>query len=423
MDENIQGADEAPPSGQQTIPEHVWQEARELARGAEVVPDGVPCLAARIWRARQQGKTLRVKLGVDPTGSQLHLGHTVVLRRLRRFQDFGHQAVLIIGGFTARIGDPTGRNASRPALSAEAVAQNAAGFLQQVCGIVQMDTLEVRNNSDWFASMNLATMLQLAAGTTVNRLIAKEQFGQRLERQQPVWLHELFYPLLQGHDSLVVQADVEIGGTDQRFNILQGRELQQQAGVEPQIALMLPILEGTDGKQKMSKTFDNSINLSDSASDVFAKVMRLPDQLILKFLELATSVSGAEVQAARDLLDSGTNPMLLKLQLGRQIVQDLHGDAAAQAAQEEWQQVHSRGEAPSTMPSLTVAQPQALVALLVSCGFATSNTKARELVRSGAVTLDGQKVQELTFTVSVPAAGASIVLKAGKRQFIRLVPA
>lgn len=421
MDNSIRAPDEAPTSGSDNIPEQIRLEAAELTRGADVLPDGVNSLAARIWKARQQGRVLRVKLGVDPTGSQLHLGHTVVLRRLRRFQDFGHQAVLIIGGFTARIGDPTGRNSARPALNAEAVAANAASFLDQVRGILCMDSLEVRNNAEWLASMDLTAIIQLAATTTVNRLIAKEQFGQRLEQHQPVGLHELFYPLLQGHDSVVVKADIEIGGTDQRFNILQGRELQQQAGMEPQIALMLPILEGTDGKRKMSKTFDNAIALCDSAEDVFAKTMRLPDALLQKFFELATSLSGTEVQAVREALDAGTNPMQLKLQLARQLVLDLHGSTAADKASAEWVQVHSRGQAPSEMPSLTITGEVGLVALLVSCGFAQSNTKARELIRSGAVTIDGAKVQDQTFVVSVPD-GATITLKAGKRQFIRLVP-
>ena len=428
MDNPIRAPDEAPPSGSETIPEQIRQEAAELTRGAEVLPHGAESLARRIWQARQQGRTMRVKLGVDPTGSQLHLGHTVVLRRLRRFQEFGHQAVLIIGGFTARIGDPTGRNSARPALDADAVAANAASFLDQVRGILRMDTLEVRNNADWLSAMDLTAIIKLAASTTVNRLIAKEQFGQRLEQQQPVGLHELFYPLLQGHDSVAVQADVEIGGTDQRFNILQGRELQQQAGMEPQIALMLPILEGTDGKRKMSKTFDNAIGLSDSAKDVFAKIMRLPDtlpdqpavSLVLKFFELATSLSGAEVQEVQDALANGANPMQLKLKLARQIVLELHGAIEADKVMSEWVQVHTRGQAPSEMASLAVPAPVSLVALLVSCGFAQSNNKARELVRSGAVTMNGTKVQDLAFTVSVPN-GATIVLKAGKRQFIRLV--
>ncbi len=403
------------------IPDAILEEAQELCRAAELLPAGVTQLASRIMHARAAGRNLRVKLGVDPTGSQLHLGHTVVLRKLRRFQDFQHQAVLIIGGFTARIGDPTGRNAARPSLSPEEVAANAQSFLQQAGGILDVSRLEVRNNADWLAKMDLGEMMTLAARTTVNRLIAKEGFGSRLERQQPVGLHELFYPLLQGWDSVVVNADVEIGGTDQRFNILQGRELQQLSAMEPQLALMLPILEGTDGERKMSKTFGNAICLDDTADDVFAKTMRLPDHLVVKFLELATSLGGAEVEAARQSLKQGTNPMLEKQKLARQLVLELHGQTQADEALAAWQRVHTQREAPLEMPSLVVPRPTQLVALLVQCGFATSNNRARELVRSGAVSLDANKVLDINFVVPVPPAAGTTV-KSGKRNFIKLVP-
>lgn len=402
-------------------PEEIVRQAKELAAGAEILPGGLNALALRIWQARQANRPLRVKLGVDPTGTRLHLGHTVVLRRLRRFQDFGHQAVLIIGGFTARIGDPTGRSNGRTPLTAEEVDHNAAHFLQQVSTILHVPSLQVRNNAEWLASMDLTAVLKLAASTTVNRLIGKEAFGQRLDAHKPVGLHELFYPLLQGWDSVVVEADVEIGGTDQRFNILQGRELQEANGQLPQIAMMLPILEGTDGQRKMSKSFGNDIALNDTASDVFAKAMRLPDALILKFFELATNLPSAQVDSLREQLGTGANPMHIKQQLARQLVLELHGADIADRTLNEWLRVHCRGETPSEVPTKTMTTRSSLVAILVECGFAASNNRARELIRSGGVRLNGDKALDPACIVEAPTA-SGILIQAGKRHFVRLVP-
>lgn len=399
------------------VPASVRAEATELCRSAEVLP-GAAELARRIARARQAGRSLRVKLGVDPTGSQLHLGHTVVLRRLRLFQDFGHQAVLIIGGFTARIGDPTGRNSTRPSLTAEEVAANAAGFLEQVRGILDCNRLEVRNNNDWLEPLGLADLIALAGTTTVNRLIAKDSFGQRIEAGQPVGLHELLYPLLQARDSVEVQADVEIGGTDQRFNILQGRDLQAHEGQEPQVALMLPILEGTDGKRKMSKTFGNAICLSDTADDIFAKTMRIPDELIGKFFDLATDLDSASLSEIRQRLAAGTENMKLKMLLARRLVLQVHGESAAEKSMEGWHNLHSLRQAPQDVAMHTLPAPVALVSLLVQLTFASSNNRARDLIKSGAVRINGEKVQDISFTVSPTTEG--VLLQAGKRQFVRL---
>ncbi|HEY9774422.1 MAG TPA: tyrosine--tRNA ligase [Planktothrix sp.] len=400
------------------LPPEVLAEAKELTRGAEVLPDGTEGLARRIMEARKENRVLRVKLGVDPTGSSLHLGHSVVLRCLRRFQDRGHQAVLIIGGFTAQIGDPSGRNSARPQLSAEEVAANASTFLSQVEHILDLTKTEVRNNADW---LNPAVLWQLATQVTVNQLLAKEGFAERLKKQEPVGLHELFYPLLQGFDSVEVNADIEIGGTDQRFNVLQGRDQQSRLGKLPQMALLMPILEGTDGTRKMSKTFGNAIGLKDHADDMFAKCMRLPDALIVKFFELSTSVGDEELARIKAELEGGANPKDLKERLATQVVLEQHGRNAADAALAEWRHVHSQRQIPTTMPSHVVPEPIELRRLLVATWLSTSLSQARNDVTAGAVSIDGAKMDNATTLVAVPPAGGT-VLRRG-RKFIRLVPA
>jgi len=295
MNEKI--AREVAAAQKEGIAPEIISEAQELCRGAEVLPEGILGLSRKLAEVKKAGRMLRVKLGVDPTSSDLHLGHAVVFRKLRRFQEFGHQIVLIIGGFTARIGDPTGRNSTRPALTKEQVDANAQTYLDQMGLILDMSKTEVVNNHDWLAPLSLNDVIRLASTVTANQLIAKEQFGSRLEKQQPVSLHELFYPLLQAYDSVAIKADIELGGTDQRFNILQGRELQPNYDLAPQLALLLPLLEGTDGVKKMSKTYDNFIGLKESPENMFGKAMRIPDELILKYFEFATTLTGPEIDA------------------------------------------------------------------------------------------------------------------------------
>jgi tyrosyl-tRNA synthetase len=397
------------------------EEAKELCRGAEVLPDGQEGLARRILEARSEGRVLRVKLGVDPTSCDLHLGHSVVLRALRRFQDHGHQVVLIIGGFTAQIGDPSGRSATRPALTAEQVATNAATYLEQVGLILELARAEVVNNADWLGSMDLTKILKLASLVTANQLLAKESFGERIDAQQPVALHELFYPVLQGFDSVQVRADVEIGGTDQRFNVLMGRQLQMQLGHRPQLAMLLPLLPGTDGVRKMSKSFSNSIGLTDAPDEMFGKCMRIPDDLIARWFELVTNLSGAEIDAIQAEIAGGGNPRDAKERLAQQLVLQSHGTGPAQAALDAWRRVHSQRLAPQEMPSHVVTAPIGLVELLVQASLAPSKNQARNLIKGGGVRLDGQKVSDQNLTVPVPPA-SGVVLQVGRRQFARLVP-
>lgn len=401
------------------IPQEIMDEAKELTRGSEVLPEGALGLARRIHAQRKAGKPLRVKLGVDPTATDLHIGHAVVFRKLKRFQDFGHQIVLIIGGFTARIGDPSGRNATRPELSAEDVEKNAETYLSQIGKILDLDKTEVVNNSTWLGSMNLTDVIKLASRVTANQMLAKEAFGERLENQQPVALHELFYPLLQAYDSVAIKADIELGGTDQRFNILQGRELQPCYDLEPQLAMLLPLLEGTDGVKKMSKSYNNYIGLKDTPSDMFGKCMRIPDELIVKYFELTTSLTGNQIDEIKDDLARGGNPKDMKEKLARQIVSQYHGQERADAARDEWEKVHSQKQLPDDMPLYTVSTPTPVFRLMVDTKLAASSGEAKRLTQEGGVRLNGEQVKDPNTTVEV-AKGSQIVLQVGRRKFVKL---
>lgn len=403
------------------IPEEVMAEAVELCRGAEVLPDGAKGLARKIMQAKQAGRPLVAKLGVDPTSTDLHLGHAVVFRKLRRFQDFGHQVILIIGGFTAQIGDPTGRNATRPPLDEKQVQANAQTYLNQMGLILDLNKTKVVNNNDWLAPLTMKEVIKLAASVTANQLLAKEAFGERLDKQQPVAFHELFYPLLQAYDSVAIQADIELGGTDQRFNILQGRELQPKYGQEPQMAMLLPLLEGTDGVKKMSKSYNNYVGLKEDPQEMFGKCMRIPDELILKYFELTTTLAGQEVDKIEaEHLKEGGNPKDAKLKLAQQVVLQYHGAEAAEQALKEWQQVHSQGQLPDEMPIFKIEEDQALFRVLALSGLVSSNAEGKRLIQEGGVKLNGETVKDPNLVVSLQGADTSVV-QVGRRKFVKVV--
>lgn len=402
------------------IPQDIIEEAQELCRGAEVLPEGAMGLARRIHQARKAGRPLRAKLGVDPTAADLHVGHAVVLRKLRRFQDFGHQVVLIIGGFTARIGDPTGRNATRPPLTAEDVSRNAETYLSQIELILDLSKVEMTNNADWLDPLSLKDVIKLASTCTANQLIAKEAFGDRLDKQQPVSFHELFYPLLQAYDSVAIRADIELGGTDQRFNILQGRELQPHYNQEAQMAMLLPLLEGTDGIKKMSKTYNNYIALKDAPDDMFGKCMRIPDELIIKYFDLTSAFTGKEIDEVKEMLEKGGNPKDAKEKLGRQLVLQYHGEAAAEAALANWTKVHSEKQVPDEMPSHTVKEPTALFRIMVDAKLCTGSGEAKRLAQEGGVRINGEQIKDPNHAVSVEK-GSELVLQVGRRKFVKLI--
>jgi tyrosyl-tRNA synthetase len=383
------------------------------------LPDGIEGLAVRIQEKRSQGKVLRVKFGVDPTSADLHIGHAVVLRKLKRFQEFGHQVILIIGGFTAQVGDPSGRNSLRPQLTREQVDENAQTYLNQAGLVIDMGKTELTNNTDWLAGMDLTKILQLASKVTVNRLIAKEAFGDRLDKQLPVFFHELFYPLLQAYDSVAIRSDIELGGTDQRFNILQGRELQPTYGMEPQMVMLMPLLEGTDGEKKMSKSYNNYIGLKDPPDVMFGKVMRIPDALLMKYFELTTSLSGPELKEIRNDLESGGNPKESKQKLAKQLIGEYYDHKSAQDACLEWNKIHSQKLAPDDMPLHAVPTAIVLFRLLVECQLASSSGEAKRLILEGGVRLDGQQIKDPMATIEIAASQAKI-LQVGRRKFVRL---
>jgi tyrosyl-tRNA synthetase len=391
-----------------------------LPSGAMVLPGSQSALADLLAKADSEGRPLRIKLGVDPTSADLHLGHAVVLRALKRFQDAGHQIILLIGGFTATIGDPTGRDVTRPALTSEQVAANAKTYLEQAGKVIDLARTEVVNNNDWLGAMSAAQLVSLTSMVTVNQLLAKDSFGTRIEKQQSVAVHELLYPVLQGFDSVHLRADIEVGGSDQRFNVLMGRQLQALFKQEPQLALLMPLLEGTDGVQKMSKSLGNSIGLRDAPDDMFAKCMRIPDDKIVRWFELATSASFSEVAEVAGQLADGVNPKDVKESLAKRIVAEMHGAEAGDQAHASWQAVHCQRLAPAEMAELEVATPTAVVELLVSAELAPSRNQARQLIKGGGVRLDDVKVQDEKLVVTV-TAGASSVLQVGRRKFVRLV--
>ena len=405
----------------ESIPDDIMEEARELCRGCEVLPDGARGLAQKLWEAKKEGRKLRVKLGVDPTSTDLHLGHAVVFRKLRRFQEFGHQIVLIIGGFTAQIGDPSGRDKTRPPLTSDDVAKNAQTYINQMGLILDMKLTEVTNNADWLAPLDLSKVLQLASHATVNQMLAKEAFGERMEKQLPIAMHELFYPLLQAYDSVAIKCDIELGGTDQRFNILQGRELQPRYGLKPQLGMFLPLLEGTDGVQKMSKSYGNWISLKDEPSDMLGKCMRIPDELIIKYFELCTTLTGSEIDQISADMKAGANPKDKKEKLGHQIVRQYHGEEAADHALAEWKKVHSEKQMPdlADMEVHEIKEKMPVRKILVDAKMAASGAEAKRLIQEGAVRLDGEQIKDQNFELDL-AKGQERVLQVGRRKFIRV---
>jgi tyrosyl-tRNA synthetase len=377
-------------------------------------------LAKKIERAAIQQKPLAVKFGADPSTPDLHIGHGVVLRKLRTFQDLGHQACLIVGDFTAMIGDPSGRQKTRPMLSHEETARNAESYVEQVSRILDKDKLKILYNSTWLNPMTFTDVIKLAGTYTVSQMLEREDFHKRFDSEQPISLHEFLYPLAQGMDSVAMHSDIELGGTDQKFNLLVGRELQRHFGMEPQNILTMPILEGTDGVRKMSKSYGNSINFSDSPDDMFGKTMSIPDTLIYRYFELATDVPN--LAAIRmELEDKETNPRNLKVRLGQEIVRSFYGDETATEAYERFQTMFVKKEAPEDMQECIVASrdPIQLTNFIVEQNLAPSKNEARRLIEGGGVSVDGEKVIDQKATFLPKPEGT--ILKIGKRRFLKVL--
>jgi tyrosyl-tRNA synthetase len=401
----------------------VEEQIRLLERGLEeVVPVGG--LREKLLLAEREKRPLRVKLGIDPTASDIHLGFAVVLRKLRQFQDCGHTVVLIIGDFTATIGDPSGKSRTRPMLDRDAVREHARTYEQQLYAILDPNRTEVRFNGDWLGAMTFADVVRLSSQYTVARLLERDDFANRFRSGEPIHMHELLYPLCQGYDSVAVRADIELGGTDQKFNNLVGRDLQREAGQEPQAVVLMPLLVGTDGVEKMSKSLGNYVGIRESPNEQFGKLMSVPDSAMVSYYRLATDVPTAEVaEIERRLAQDELHPMDAKLRLAREIVTMYHDAEAARAAEEEFLRVFRQREMPEEIPDLTVPSDVMrdgnlwIVRLLTHAKFAASNREARQLVEQGAVSLNEHRVADPNLDF-VPEEG--MVLRVGKRRFARL---
>ncbi len=365
---------------------------------AEIVKESE--LRAKLEKSRASGKPLRVKAGFDPTAPDLHLGHTVLLRKLKHFQDLGHTVIFLIGDFTGMIGDPTGRSATRPPLSADDIMRNAKTYLGQVHKILDKTKTEVRFNSEWFDKLKSADWIKLAAKFTVSQMLEREDFHKRFQEEKPIAMHELLYPLAQGYDSVMLQADVELGGTDQKFNLLMGREMQRMNGQESQVVLTMPILEGLDGVQKMSKSLGNAIGIKDAPLDMYGKVMSVSDELMWRYYELLTDVQVTDIENMK----RESHPMDAKKALARRIVADFHGDEAAEKAAEDWAKQFQKDQVPEDVEEVAIEGTEnqfRIDKLLARVGLAGSVSDAGRQVKQGAVKVNGTPINDPTTVVDI----------------------
>lgn len=401
----------------------VEQQFEIIKRGVlDIVPEEE--LLTKLKKSHQTGKPLRIKLGIDPTASDIHIGFAVVLRKMRQFQDMGHQVILIVGDFTASIGDPSGKSETRPMLSAEQIRTNAETFASQFWLILDRQKTTVTFNGDWLGKMSFADVVRETSRVTVARILERDDFQNRLSEGRPVGLHELLYPIAQAIDSVEVQADVEVGGSDQRFNILIGRDLQEANGMEAQVGLFLPILPGIDGVQKMSKSLGNYVAVTDEPNDMFGKIMSIPDDVMADYYTLCTDVDTDEIEAIKAGIASGSvHPMDAKKRLAREIVTIYHSAQAGVDAQAEFERVFSSREVPLDMPEINLPESELengsirLTRLIAIAEMASSSSEARRLIQSGAVSIDGEKITDVMGSIT-PIDGQT--LRVGKLKFARL---
>ena len=391
----------------------VEEQLEIIKRGAfEIIPEEE--LVEKLKRSVKKNEPLLIKLGVDPTRPDLHLGHSVVLRKLRQFQDLGHEIVLIIGGFTAMIGDPTGQNKTRPPLSMEEVTEYAQTYIDQAKKILLEDRLTIVNNYDWLGSMSFMDVIKLASKTTVARMIERDDFTKRYENNEPISLHEFLYPLAQGQDSVHLKNDVELGGTDQKFNLLVGRQLQKEDDQEPQICLTMPLLVGTDGTKKMSKSYDNYIGIDEAANDMYGKSLSIPDDLIYTYFELLTDISNDELDAIK--LNIEKDPRNAKHALAHQIVKQYHGVSAADEARNHFEKTVVNKQVPDDAPEFTFPKgDHRLLDLINETQLAPSNSEAKRMIKQGGVSVDDEKITDMNYAVSI--GGDDVILKVGKRKY------
>jgi tyrosyl-tRNA synthetase len=386
-----------------------------IRRGADEI-----LLESELAERLKSGKRLRIKAGFDPTAPDLHLGHTVLINKLRQFQDLGHEILFLIGDFTGMIGDPTGKSATRPPLTRDAVLENARTYEEQIFRILDPAKTLVVFNSSWMGEMKAAELVQLAATHTVARMLERDDFHKRYTGGQPIAIHEFLYPLIQGYDSVALKADVELGGTDQKFNLLMGRELQKHFGQPPQVVLTMPLLAGTDGVQKMSKSLNNYIGIQEPPQEMFGKLMSISDTLMWRYLDLLSFQDNATLAAWRREVEGGANPRDVKVRLAREIVTRFHGPSAADAAEADFVARFQKGAMPEEMPDVELdAGPGGLTIarILKDAGLTPSTSEAQRLIRQGGVRIDGERVADGSHTLP---AGASHVFQVGKRKFARV---
>lgn len=385
-----------------------------IRRGADEI-----LVEAELKKKLSRGRPLRIKAGFDPTAPDLHLGHTVLINKLRQFQELGHQVLFLIGDFTGMIGDPTGKSQTRPPLTPQEVRQNAQSYTDQVFKILDPDRTEVVFNSAWMSEVGAAGMIQLAARHTVARMLERDDFSKRYKAGQPIAIHEFLYPLIQGWDSVALKSDVELGGTDQKFNLLVGRQLQEAEGQEPQVVLTMPILEGLDGVQKMSKSLGNYIGITDPPDDMFGKIMSVSDDLMWRYFELLSFRSLEEIGALRGRVDAGDNPRDIKFELGMELVERFHSADAARQARQRFVDRFQKGAIPDEIPECVLegGEPVAIAAAMKSCGLVQSTSEGFRMIKQGAVKIDGEKVSDRNLTLS---PGADVVCQVGKRRFAKI---
>ena len=374
-------------------------------------------LRAKLEKSAATGKPLRVKLGADPTAPDIHLGHTVVIRKLRAFQDLGHIAIFLIGDFTGMIGDPSGKNATRPQLTREEINANAETYKQQIFKLLDPEKTVIDFNSRWMDTLGSAGFLRLSGHVTVRQILERDDFQQRLETNRPLALHEVMYPLVMAYDSVALEADVELGGTDQKFNLLMGRNLQREYGQESQVAMITPLLEGTDGVQKMSKSLNNYIGIDEPPQEIFGKIMSITDDLMWRYYELCTDLSVTEIAALRN---DDRNPRDIKADLAKRIVADFYSKAEARKAEEEFNAMFRNKQAPEDIEERTVVSGSwKLPKLLVELGLAPSMAEARRVIEQGGVYVDGERRTQTDFEVAI-SAERSVLIQVGKRRFFRV---
>jgi len=383
----------------------------------EIIP--LEELDKKIKKSQKKNAPLKVKFGCDPSRPDLHLGHSIVLKKLRHFQDLGHEAILLIGDFTAMIGDPTGRNKTRPQITLEETKNNAQSYIDQASLILSKKKLRILYNSNWLSGMDFSDVIRLSSKYTVARMLERDDFTKRYKQGTPISVHEFLYPLAQGYDSVYLNSDIELGGTDQKFNLLVGRDLQKEAGQDPQVIITTPILEGTDGIEKMSKSYENYIGLTDSPENIYGKTLSIPDGLIEKYFEYLTEISNNELHEIKNDLKNGkSNPRDLKRKLARNLVSKYHNNKAALVAEKEFDALFIKKDDPINMPEYKLAKSQKLITILTDNELVISRGEAKRMIRQGAVRINKKKIDDVHMMIE---KGKELVLKVGKRKFLRII--